>query len=105
MEVKVIEQYSNVEKYFDIYDNTTDSSSNYSTRILGDATAETRAWYNDSAYFVSTTSPWFQRGGEYENTNSNGIFTFYSTSGNSSSNRGNSTYRYYSSRLVLSPSN
>ncbi|MDO5569736.1 MAG: hypothetical protein Q4G04_06545, partial [bacterium] len=40
------------------------SSSDYAKRILGDATAETRAWYSDYAVFVVSSNPWFARGGD-----------------------------------------
>ena len=50
---------------------------------LGDATGEvmltassTGAWYGDSAYFVYSSSPWFYRGGNYNNGSRAGVFNF-----------------------------
>jgi len=81
-------------KYFDIYDGTA-----YNYRILGDATGEMGpfasnkgSWYKDNAYFVFSTYPWFERGGNYSNSLNAGIFSF---------SRGDGSARSYSSRLVL----
>lgn len=69
-------------KYIDIYNYTTGSDElKYATRILGDATSETRGWYNDSQNFVSSATSWFIRGGDFSLGNLAGIFSFSSTSG------------------------
>ena len=87
--------------YFDIYNSSsTDTSYNY--RILGDATGEmgpitsyNSSWYQDYAYFVLSSYPWFGRGGLYHDTSHAGVFYFdYYTGG---------AYGYYGSRLVLVP--
>ncbi|MDO5569280.1 MAG: hypothetical protein Q4G04_04135, partial [bacterium] len=57
------------------------SYTDYSKRILGDATAETRAWYGDSANFVYSSTPWFQRGGAASHGANAGAFYFYSYTG------------------------
>ena len=52
-------------KYYDLYafGTTINDSSAYARRILGDATSETRGWYNDYRYFARAMDPWFRRGG------------------------------------------
>jgi len=60
-------------EHIDIY-----SGSSVSASHLGDATGETAGWYNDSAKFVNSTSPWFFRGGFYNNGGDAGVFFFYS---------------------------
>ncbi len=49
-------------KYVDAYTFGT-SASDYTRRILGDATGETRGWYSNIASFISSSTPWFLRGG------------------------------------------
>ena len=49
-------------KYYDLYAYST-SYSNYTKRILGDATGEVHGWYGDLAYFVYSGYSWFVRGG------------------------------------------
>ena len=53
---------------------------------LGDATYETSGWRGDPAYFMDSNKPFFKRGGSYSNGDSEGIFSFDGTSGNSSNN-------------------
>ncbi len=103
-----IEQYPELKKYFDVYDDSSvDSNSNYTTRKLGDATGEMgpfgtingggiSSWYGDNAGFVMANIPWFGRGGIYGDTTRAGVFYFIYSSGASSTN--------FTSRLVLSPS-
>ena len=69
-------------KYYDVY-NYNSSQSDYSRRILGDATGEMgpfqsflSSWYNDSASFVYSGNPWFYRGGSYGNGSGAGAFYF-----------------------------
>ena len=68
-------------KYYDLYDYG--NYNNYSRRILGDATGEMgpfqgfeSSWYDDSAYFIYTSGPWFIRGGYYGDFYNTGVFQF-----------------------------
>ena len=90
-------------KFFDIYSNSS-YMTNYSYRILGDATAELgpfyyfnsnyhNSWYDDYAYFLETTYPWFGRGGYYFNGSMTGQFAFDRSGGPQATSRG--------TRLVL----
>ena len=38
--------------------------------------SETIWWYGDNADFVNSSSPWVDRGGDYNNSSSAGIFNF-----------------------------
>ena len=49
----------------------------------GDATYETSGWNEDSAYFIESNSPFFNRGGSYGNNLGTGIFYFYYNPGSS----------------------
>ncbi len=64
-------------KYADQYTNGT-STSDYTRRILGDATGEVASWYADYHDFVSSGNPWFVRGNslDYDPTYA-GVFTFF----------------------------
>jgi hypothetical protein len=90
-------------KYLDVYTSST-SSTDYSRRILGDATGEMgtfyysggwymSSWYKDYARFVYTSVPWFTRGGSYVHASYAGQFFFVEQAGAVSSDSG--------SRLVL----
>ena len=87
-------------KYFDVYPNNTGSNS-FNKRILGDATGELgpinssryNSWYDDYSAFVSSSYPWFLRGGFHSFGVIAGSFAFYYTTGGASS--------YYGFRLVL----
>ena len=86
-------------KYYDVY-NYNSSQSDYSRRILGDGTGEMgpfqsyrSSWYNDNAYFVSSSYPWFYRGGYYNYGFGAGVFYFSASYGHAHS--------YVSFRLVL----
>ena len=87
------------DKYVDKYSST--DSTQYSKRILGDATGEmgpfsssyVGSWYNDYAFFASSDYPWFVRGGRYSGTSSAGVFSFGSGGG--------CAYSYLSFRVVL----
>ena len=72
-------------KYYNLY-----TGSSYT----GHALTETKNWYSDDASFVSSSYPWFIRGGYSSFNTSAGVFYFNYGSGNSSSS--------YSSRLVIS---
>ena len=47
------------------------------TSHLGDATDETEGWYNDNASYVSSSRPWYLRGGDYYDGDDAGVFEFY----------------------------
>ena len=86
-------------KYYDVYNYST-SDTDYSQRILGDATGEmgsfqnyVSSWYNDISYFVCSRYPWFGRGGSYSSGSGAGAFNFSYSSGPASSR--------HSFRLVL----
>ncbi|MDD4733850.1 MAG: prepilin-type N-terminal cleavage/methylation domain-containing protein [Bacilli bacterium] len=96
-------------KYFDVY-STSSSTTTYNYRILGDATGEMgpfynyadgdgtnryhNNWYADYSYFVDSSYPWFERGGNNYNGVLAGQFYFLRNTGGVSSSLG--------SRLVLS---
>ena len=85
-------------KYYDLYDygTTYNDQIAYNRRILGDATGEVVAWYDDYSGFVSTGHPWFVRGrSNYTNPTYAGVFTFYWDSGKS--------YTMHTFRSVLAP--
>ena len=64
-------------KYATVYDGT-DVNTNYK---YGDATYETSGWHSDSAGFVISGNPFFDRGGSYDNGSSAGVFRFYGNNG------------------------
>ena len=76
-------------KYVDLYTSTTGTQ--YSNRILGDATGEMgpfatatypiSSWYNDYADFIKADYPWFKHGGDYNSGANAGIFDFRSNTG------------------------
>jgi len=72
-------------KYVDKY-KYNDSSSDDTRRLLGDATGETKKWYNDSANYVSSDNPWLVGGGRSSQDINVGIFNFNNHEGGSSSN-------------------
>jgi hypothetical protein len=83
-------------KYKDVYKvgSVDTSANNYALTIShkGDALYETSSnvdagygWYNDYTFMPTTTSPWFGRGGFYNDTSSAGIYAFFRYSGTSSS--------------------
>ena len=63
-------------QHIDIYSGASVSASH-----LGDALGETAGWYSDYADFVSSSSPWFKRGGLYNSMVNAGVFNFTSLSG------------------------
>ena len=73
------------EKYYNNYTGTS---------YIGHALTETKNWYSDDANFVSSSFPWFVRGGYYDYSTGAGVFYFYDGDGNSDG--------YFSSRLVIS---
>ena len=83
-------------KYFDVYNaSSTQTSSQY--RILGDATGEMgpfksykegdnysrhhNSWYSDNSDFISSSYPWFLRGGDISEGDVSGTFSFYVANG------------------------
>ena len=72
-------------KYYNLYTGTS---------YTGHALTETKNWYNDSANFVSTSFPWFSRGGAYSISAGTGVFYFKYDIGSSNYN--------YSLRPVIS---
>ena len=71
-------------KYYNLY---TESS------YTGHALTETKTWYSDSFYFVTTSLPWFKRGGANGSSTSAGMFSVDYGNGSSNFN--------FSSRLVI----
>ena len=70
-------------KHIDIYSGTSVSASH-----LGDALGETAGWYSDTAIFVYSFGPWFERGGYCDGGGSAGVFEFDDDSGAGSPSRG-----------------
>ena len=86
-------------KYYDSYVSSdavgTDNWYKYTSGKLGDATKEIAntktnssndrgLWFNASAYFVSPTCPFFNRGGSWKNGTEAGVLCFTRDAGNSS---------------------
>ena len=67
-------------KYYNSYLYTS-SSVNYSNSHLGDATGETRGWYDDNSIFLNLSDLWFIRGGSAEEGSSSGVFFFEARNG------------------------
>ena len=87
-------------KYIDThaYGTTYNDQTAYNRARLGDATGEVvvssnYAWNNDWASFVYSFTPWFLRGGIYDDGSHAGVFTFIRDSGDSNAN--------YSARAAL----
>ena len=68
-------------KYYDVY-----TGPSISNGKLGDSTKETQGWNGDYAYFVNSSSPWFLRGGHYNDSSGAGVFYFSNDNGNANSN-------------------
>ena len=84
------------EEFFDKYKNN-NFANNYTTRILGDATAELgpfyqyldgdeqsryhNSWFNSMSYFININGPWFNRGIHYTSGILGDQLSFYSMSG------------------------
>ena len=81
-------------KYIDKYTYAMYSNqNNYYRRKLGDATSETRGWYDDADGFVESSYPWFSRGNHNSGYKYAGVFSCNNNTG------GNSTI--YSFRLAI----
>ncbi len=74
-------------QYFDIYNEIISGVTNYNYRILGDATGETgpfyilnsiyiNNWGEDLAQFITTSNPWFARGGLSASSKNAGQLSF-----------------------------
>ena len=59
-------------KYYDVYTGN---------GKLGDATKETQGWNDDYADFVYSSLPWFQRGGDFNDSSYAGVFNFNNDDG------------------------
>jgi len=57
-------------KYYNVY--TTESD--YTSAGLQHALAETKNWYGDTALFVNSSYPWFERGGAFNSSYYAGVF-------------------------------
>lgn len=102
------EELESFAKYLDVYSNGSTTIS-WNNRILGDATGEMgpfywysdednikryhNSWYADDAYFIATTTPWFNRGCRYNDGTIGGQFYYHRTTGD--------LRNYIASRLVL----
>ncbi|MBQ8219287.1 MAG: hypothetical protein IJZ79_05990, partial [Bacilli bacterium] len=87
-------QLSN-QKYYDLYssdrfngDQVTNVTKCSVATCGGHALFETKSWYGDTVYFVSSARPWFFRGGNYGNTSSAGAWGFYYGNGDVGSSYG-----------------
>ena len=80
-------------KYYDIYKtNNVSTACDNNGPCLGHAMSETASWYGDYASMVSSSSPWFVRGGNSNYTTTAGVFYRSYDDGNS--------YNSYSARVV-----
>ena len=71
-------------KYYDAYTGITATTACSGGICYGHALSETWGWYNDAAYFVSASNPWFGRGGNYYSITSAGMFYSYYSNGDAS---------------------
>ena len=81
------------EKYYDTYTEFGINDKGHALSEVSKTNAGTTSWYKDYSNVVSTTVPWFMRGGSYSYGTSAGVFSFNSYGGDG----GN-----YSARVVLS---
>ena len=79
-------------KYYDLYGSSIDTACANGI-CYGHALSETGGWYGDIQMFVSSSSPWFLRGGSYNDMHVGGMFHFYGGYGRAST--------YGTFRLVL----
>ena len=79
-------------KYYDVYANATNSErddgrqSCNNGKCLVHAMSETASWYGDYGAMVTSSYPWFLRGGVIGNDTSGGVFYYYYSGGISGSN-------------------
>jgi len=69
--------YPSNDKYYNLYTTEND----YTSAGLQHGMTETSGWYSDYAYFVSASSPWAGRGGDYALSSGAGVFNFYRSLG------------------------
>ncbi len=72
-------------KYFDTY-SYGGNYTEYHRGQYGDATREVSGWYSDYALFVNSSNSWLIRGGFAGAKSNSGMFMFYFSGGNASSN-------------------
>ena len=71
-------------KYYDIYKtNNVSTACDNNGPCLGHAMSETASWYRDYAYMVSSSYPWFLRGGYCYSNHLAGVFFCNNAIGNS----------------------
>ena len=69
-------------KYYDDYTTTNSLTACNGGICYGHGLSEVSDWYDDRAYFVDASNPWFLRGGYYNNVSSAGSFRFKYYNGN-----------------------
>ena len=89
-------------KYYDVYKASNGTSISSTTACnedicYGHALSETTQWYGDFMNFVSSTYPWFMRGGAYTDSFYAGVF------GSHNSYNGSANV-YASTRVILTKS-
>lgn len=67
-------------KYYDLYSYSEDANS-FNRSKLGDATGETRGWYDDKECLVNALIPWTKRGCSSVGEDKSGLFYFCSVEG------------------------
>ena len=73
-------------KYYDDYTTTNSLTACNGGICYGHGLSEVSDWYDDRAYFVDASNPWFLRGGNYNNDSSAGSFNFNNNNGNANNN-------------------
>lgn len=74
-------------KYYDDYTSTNLLTACNGGICYGHGLSEVSNWYGDYANFVNASSPWFKRGGYYNNDSSAGTFSFNNHSGSANITR------------------
>ncbi len=72
------------EKYYDLYTSTTSNQACDGGVCYGHALSETAGWYSDYEDFVSSSNPWFPRGGLCDFSSGAGVFGFDDANGGAS---------------------
>ncbi len=76
-------------KYYDRYTSTTVSSACSGGVCYGHALSETSGWYNDGTDTLSSSYPWYTRGGyNADSTSTSGIFRMYTRNGSANVSNG-----------------
>ena len=76
-----------VNKYFDRYITNNPMTACNTNICFGHALSETRSWESASPTFVSSSNPWYIRGGDYTSSSSS-IFAVSTSTGDRQNNRG-----------------